>query len=155
MDYINSVYGDVRYMVYIWGFPYLDYPLVVSISWIQNLSLYNWFCLHLFNVLLDVLFHARIYLCSRHSFWYIFSLLEIVVFHVLTWFLVLYWFHGFSSYFWSLTIPVYVNHIIWSCTCVTAWVRQLALSYILVGLFSDNPRPSCSDPEAWTKVALL
>ena len=45
---INSAYGDVRYMVYIWGLPYLDYPLDVSISWIHNLSLYNQFCPHLY-----------------------------------------------------------------------------------------------------------
>jgi len=42
-----SVDGEVRYMVYRWGFPYLDYPLDVLISWIRRLSLYNWFCLHL------------------------------------------------------------------------------------------------------------
>jgi len=35
---------DMRYMVYKWGFPYLDYSLEVSISWIYLLSLYNWFC---------------------------------------------------------------------------------------------------------------
>jgi len=40
-DYINSAYGDLRYMVYIWGFPCLDYSLDVSISWIQSLGLYN------------------------------------------------------------------------------------------------------------------
>jgi len=39
-----SVDGDMRYMVYRWGFSYLDYPLEVSISWIYLLSPYNWFC---------------------------------------------------------------------------------------------------------------
>ena len=38
-----SVDEDMRYMVYRWGFPYLDYPLEISISWIYLLSLYNWF----------------------------------------------------------------------------------------------------------------
>jgi len=33
--------GDIGYMVYRWVFPYLDYPLNVSISWIHNLSLYD------------------------------------------------------------------------------------------------------------------
>ena len=37
--------------------------------------------------------------------------------------------------------------------CVTAWACQLALSYVLAGLFSDNPGPSCPDPGAWTVVA--
>ena len=39
-----SVDGDMRYMVYKWGFPCLDYSLEVSISWIYLLSLYNWYC---------------------------------------------------------------------------------------------------------------
>ena len=34
----------MRYMVYRWESPYLDYPLEVSISWIYLLSPYNWFC---------------------------------------------------------------------------------------------------------------
>jgi len=40
---INSEYSDVRYTVYIWWFPYLDYSLYVLISRISNLGLYNWF----------------------------------------------------------------------------------------------------------------
>ena len=40
---------------------------------------------------------------------------------------------------------------VWSCTCVTAYARQLASSYVLVGLFSDNPRPSRPDLEAQQK----
>ena len=39
-----SVDGDMRYMVYKWGFPCLDYPLKISTSWIYLLSPYNWFC---------------------------------------------------------------------------------------------------------------
>ena len=42
-DYINSDYSDVRYRVYIWGFPYLDYFFDVLISRIDNVSLDNWF----------------------------------------------------------------------------------------------------------------
>ena len=34
--YMHSVDGDMRYMVYIWGFPYLDYSLYVLISWIHR-----------------------------------------------------------------------------------------------------------------------
>ena len=41
LDCAYSVNGDMRYMVYGWGFPYLDYPLEVSISWIRLLSPYN------------------------------------------------------------------------------------------------------------------
>ena len=37
-------YGDVRYMVYIWGFSCWDYSFDALISWICNLSLYNRFC---------------------------------------------------------------------------------------------------------------
>jgi len=36
-----SVNGDMRYMIYKWGFLYLDYPLDVSISWTYLLSPYN------------------------------------------------------------------------------------------------------------------
>jgi len=46
--YMNSGNGDIEHMVYIWGFSYLDYPLNVSISWIQSLSLYNWFYPYLY-----------------------------------------------------------------------------------------------------------
>jgi len=41
---VNSVDENMRYMVYRWGFPYLNYPLKISISWIYQLSPYNWFC---------------------------------------------------------------------------------------------------------------
>jgi len=34
----------VRYKVYIWGFSCLKFFFDVLISWIGNLSLYNWFC---------------------------------------------------------------------------------------------------------------
>ena len=37
----NSDDGDMGYVVYRWGFPCLNYPINVSISWIHNLSLYN------------------------------------------------------------------------------------------------------------------
>ena len=40
---LNSDYGDIRHIVYIWGFPCLDYSFDVPISRISNLSLYNWF----------------------------------------------------------------------------------------------------------------
>jgi len=40
---MDSGYGDMRYMIYIWEFSCLNYPLDVSISWIQSLSSYNWF----------------------------------------------------------------------------------------------------------------
>ena len=41
---MNSRYGDVWYMVCIWGFSCLNYFFDVIISQIHNLSLYNWFC---------------------------------------------------------------------------------------------------------------
>jgi len=34
---MNSDDGDMGYMVYRWGFSWFDYPLNVSISWIQSL----------------------------------------------------------------------------------------------------------------------
>ena len=40
---MNSGYINVRYTVYIWRFPYLDYSFDVLISRISNLGLYNWF----------------------------------------------------------------------------------------------------------------
>ena len=49
---INSAYGDMRFKVYLWGFPYLDYPLDVPILLICNLSFIT-MCLY-----------------SWHSFWY-------------------------------------------------------------------------------------
>jgi len=36
-------YNDATYMVYIWGFSYLDYSFDVLTSQIDNLGLYNWF----------------------------------------------------------------------------------------------------------------
>jgi len=67
-----------------------------------------------------------------------------------TWFQIYYWFSYFHLCYWLLPVPVCLNHITWSCTRVTAWAFQLALSYILVGLLSDNPGPSCLDPRVWT-----
>ena len=40
---IYSDYEDVRYMVYRWGFPCLDYSFDVLISWSYKRSLYRWF----------------------------------------------------------------------------------------------------------------
>jgi len=40
---MHSVDGDMRYNLYIWGFPYLDYFLDVLISWIFQLSSYTGF----------------------------------------------------------------------------------------------------------------
>ena len=54
-----------------------------------------------------------------------------------------------------IVVPVCLDYITWSCTRVTAWARQLALSYVLVGLLSDNPGFSYPDPEVWTVMALL
>ena len=55
--YINSGYGDVRYRVYIWGFPYLDYFFDVLISQIGN-----WACITSFVLFtsLDILLPACI-----------------------------------------------------------------------------------------------
>jgi len=41
---MNSGYGEMRYEVYLLGFPYLDYSCDILISRIRNLSFYNWFC---------------------------------------------------------------------------------------------------------------
>ena len=71
-----------------------------------------------------------------------------------TWFRIYYWFSDFCLCFWSLLVPVCLNHITWSCTRVIAWARQLALAYVLVGLLSDNPGPSCLDSRVWTVVDL-
>jgi len=54
-----------------------------------------------------------------------------------------------------IAVPVCLNHITWSCTCVIAWACQLALSYVLAGLLSDNPGSSYPDPGVWIVVALL
>ena len=54
-----------------------------------------------------------------------------------------------------IAVPVCLNHITWSCTCVIAWACQLALSYVLAGLLSDNPRSSNPDLGVWTVVVLL
>ena len=42
--------------------------------------------------------------------------------------------------------------IMYSCDCLST---PLGSSYVLAGLFSDNPGPSCPDPKVWTVVALL
>jgi len=41
---MNSGFGDMRYMIYIWDFFCLNYSFNVLILWIHNLGLYNWFC---------------------------------------------------------------------------------------------------------------
>jgi len=47
----------------------------------------------------------------------------------------------------------YVPELYYLIMCVVTWTRQLASSYVLVGLLSDNHGPSCPDPGAWTMVA--
>ena len=106
---INSAYDDLRYVVYIyegfliWIIP-LTYQSHESIIWACTTSFVQT-CIYR---MLNISSHVYLCLCSRHNFWYMFS---IVVFHVLTWFLVRHWFHGFSSCFWSLPVPVCLNHI--------------------------------------------
>jgi len=53
---MNSGYSDVRYMVYIWGFPCLDYPFDVLTSQISNMGLYSWFY--------HIYFTCRLLTCS-------------------------------------------------------------------------------------------
>ena len=75
--------------------------------------------------------------------------------YVFIWFQIYHRSSVFHLCYWSLPVPIYLNHITWSCTCVIAWARQLALSYVFDGLLSDNPESSYSDPRVWTTVALL
>ena len=67
---------------------------------------------------------------------------------------------SFPLCYLSLPVLVYLSHLTWSCTRVTAWARQLILSYVLGGCFlttldshvqileSGPWRPYCS----WFKV---
>ena len=60
----------MRYIIYRRGFPYLDYPLEVSISWIYLLSPYNWsyhFCTSHYLMPL----HVHVCLCTWHVFQYL------------------------------------------------------------------------------------
>jgi len=67
---IYLVDGEVRYMVYRWGFPYLDYPLNVLISWSRRLSLFNWFCIYLhYTYTVDEL-HIFSLIWFKHDFMY-------------------------------------------------------------------------------------
>jgi len=105
--------------------------------------------------MLDISSHVYMCQCSRHHilmhvFWFRF-----INTNVLTWFQIYYWFSDFQLCYWLLPLSVCLNHITWSCTRVTAWARQLVLSYVLVGLLSDNPGSSCPDPKVWIVVALL
>ena len=62
---INLVYDNVRYTVYIWGFPCLDYSSDVLISWSHKLGLYHWCC--------HICFHAS-------DFWFVI----IIILYLLT-----------------------------------------------------------------------
>ena len=125
--YMNSGNGDIEHMVYIWGFSCLDYPLNVSISWIQSLSLYNWFypylylshawclfaclCIPMLSTLFLCMFSIQIY---RYTYTYLISDLLLIL--------------CFPFMYWSLLVLVCLNHITWLCTHVTTWVRYLASS---------------------------
>ena len=73
--------------------------------------------------MLDVSSHVYMCLCSWHHFLCMFSDLDL------------------SKHMYLLDFRF------------TAWARHLALSYVLAGLFSDNPRRSCPELGAWTVVA--
>jgi len=131
-DYINSDYGDVMYMVYIWGFPCLDYSFDVLTSQIGNVGLYNWFyccyftyclisCPYLFIACLVYLSHVTIFvtwLCipmlsipfSMHVFRF-----RITDIHVFTWSRI--YCHSHLCYL-SFPVPAWLDHVTWSCTRV-------------------------------------
>jgi len=67
---INSDDGDMRYMLYIWGFSYLDYSFDVSISWIQNLCRTTSFvctCIYCFTWFLRSCLSVHV---LRYGFWH-------------------------------------------------------------------------------------
>jgi len=132
---MNSGNSDMGFMVYIWGFSYLDYPLNVSILWIQSLSLYSWFCPHLYltHYLMSNFILVWAY-AHGHDFWYMLSLFGFSVIHVLSWFWVFHWFHDFSLCCWSMPVLACLNHVTWSCTRVPVYARHLAPVLSLVGL---------------------
>jgi len=85
-----------------------------------------------------------------------FSLFRFINTHVLTWFQILCWIMILILKFTSHYLYLFVW--ITSLNHVHVWLPEhakLTLSYVLVGLLSDNLGPSCLDLRAWTVVTLL
>ena len=149
-------------MIATWGMWYIDEGFLVwiipltyqsheSIFWACTTSFVHTYIYRMINVFIACLFVLKLSTpFSMHIFR--FRLIDIYVF---TWFRICCRSSNFHLCYLSLPIPVCLNHITWSCTRVTAWARQLALSYVHAELLSDNPESSCPDPRVWTAVALL
>ena len=65
---IDLVYDDVKYMVYRWGFSYLDYSFDVLISWNHKLGLYLWFCRICFHLVLRRISDFKIIIIILYMF---------------------------------------------------------------------------------------
>ena len=141
-------YIDEDFLV--WIIP-LTYQSHESIIWACTTSFVHTCIYRMLNVFIACLFvlkHSTPF--SIYVFW--FSLIDI---HIFTWFQTYCLSPNFHLCYLSLHVPVCLNHITWSCTRVTAWACQLALSYVLAELLSDNPKSTCPDPRVWIAVALL
>ena len=135
---IHSDFGDMRYKVYIWGFSYLNYPLNVLISWIQQLSLYNWVCPHLYIIHYLMLHYMLVNVCSKHDFLYITCLLSILVLNLFI--------------FTVRCMPTWLEYTArYFCTCVFTCICHLAfILHTRWVAFLIISGPVCPNLETWT-----
>ena len=74
---IHLVNGEIGYMVYIWRFPCLDYPLDVLILWIRKLNSHNWFwpLIHLIHYSMSTTEFIKLvlptFIYNTFSWWFI------------------------------------------------------------------------------------
>ena len=110
-------------MIYRQGLPYLDYSPDVLISWIQQLGLYNWFCLQLYTTYwLDV----TLQFCTSPNF---------------------------INYFTVHCLPAWLEYTTpWSCTHVFVYARLTFILRTRWVAFLTTPGPACPDLKAWSVV---
>ena len=110
----------------------LTYQSRKSIIWAYITSFVHTYIHHMFSVSITCLIYLSpvyVYLYSLYHFSCMFPI-------QIHWYTCIYLISNLLSFhlcYLSLPVPVCLSHLTWSCTRVTAWARQLALSYVLAG----------------------
>ena len=129
---IDLVYDEVRYMVYRWGFPFLDYFFDVLISWSCKLGLYRWFCRIRFHRVLLRIFGFMIMIIIILLYMFISCLITCVLFHQSPILIMLY--HICSL----LDIAYYLS----ACSCMPMLTTRFSIHALLIWIY----RYTCAYP---------
>jgi len=156
---MDLVYDDVRYMIYRWGFPYLDYSFDVLISWNRKLGCTAGFILFAFigfyfrflSLLLLLLLY---YTCIHHGsplvcypHW---SPTLILLYHVCSLLDITYYLSAYScmlvltTQFSVYALLIQIYRYTCACPCAPFGVHHTTRWGV-----SDSPGSVCPDPKVW------